>query len=686
MKKRVSRFGGFGLGLVLGLGGLGACTTSSAPAANAASLAAAGSAPAQSASAAGVRPVIYQLPVRLFGNTNPTRKFNGRIDENGVGKFADVNDAALDSLASLGVTWIYLTGVYRQATLTDWSSLGPNLGPDDPDVVKGIAGSFFAVRDYYDVCPDYANDPKNRIAEFDALVQRIHAHGMRVMIDLAANHVARGYKTVVPGKTSFGDGDDQNQSFSPNNSFYYIEPGTAGADALALPMTDWSPPAPFPARDGKYAPENGTPGHRPKYTGNNVTVLNPDVSTWYETIKINYGAKDLNLAHWYDAPALDPSVSAAHPTKTWQLMADVVGYWLKDRDVDGFRCDLVNMVPDEALKYLIAQGRAAKADSFFLAEVYSQYQRYFADGFDAVYHKDPWDSLKWISMAGSVADTTSRQTDLDRALAQYPEYDSDNPTWTTFTSDQRGKLLHFLENHDEARVGAKYLGPTSWTNSGWGGGLASHNQMAPVLLLASNGPVLQFAGAEVGEVAADAEGFGGDDGKTTMFDYWSFPLVSIWNHDHAYDGEASLPAASANLRRWYGKLYALAQDPVFRGALYAGLEAYNNANNAAGYPAELFAYARCAEGGKALGLVVANFSPDDTTTTSGTVRVPADFLAACGVDPSASLGVTVALDANSGKPDASASAVSTTIGGQALADTGASVSVRGRATSVLVLR
>jgi hypothetical protein len=287
-------------------------------------------------------------------------------------------------------------------------------------------------------------------------------------------------------------------------------------------------------------------------------------------------------------------------------------------------------------------------------------------------------------MAGSVADTTSRQTELDRALAQYPKYDSDTPSWTSFSPDEHKKLLHFLENHDEARVGAKYLGPDSWTNSGWGGGLASHAQMAPVLLLASSGPVLSFAGAEVGEVAAGAEGFGGDDGKTTMFDYWSLPLLSLWNHDHAYDGESALPAASAELRRWYGQLYRVAQDPVFVGDVFAPLEAYNNTSNAANYPAELFAYARCAAGGRAIGIVVSNFSPDDSTTTTGTVRVPADVVTACGIGVADALTVDVALDYASGRIKAAAPIQLATTG-QALLD-GVPVHVRGRATSVLVIR
>jgi hypothetical protein len=343
------------------------------------------------------------------------------------------------------------------------------------------------------------------------------------------------------------------------------------------------------------------------------------------------------------------------------------------------------MVPDEALRYLLARGRAVKSGAMFVAEVYAQYQRYFADGFDAVYHKDPWDSLKWISMAGAEADTEPRQVELDRALAQYPQYAGDGPaTWADFTPAERGRLVHFLENHDEARVASRYLGPTSWTNSGWGGGLDAHKEMAPLLLLASDGPILSFAGTELGERADGAEGFGGDDGKTTMFDYWSFPLVSLWSHGHAYDGTASLPPESADLRAWYRALYGLSQDAVFVGDVYAGLEGFNNAENAAHYPRELFAYARCATGGAALGVVVANFLPDATQTSAGTVRIPANLATSCGLAAGTTYGVSIALDETSGasagpRPDG-------TIATETLTSAGLPVQVRGRATRVYVVR
>lgn len=629
----------------------------------------------------GSRPVIYQLPVRLFGNLNLTMKTNGTLAENGVGKFADINDAALDSIKALGVTWVYLTGVYRQATLTDWSSLHPDMGPDDPDAVKGIAGSFFAVRDYYDVCPDYAVEPAKRMEEFDQLVDRIHAHGMKVMIDLVPNHVARGYKTVSPGKASFGAADDQSVTFSANNDFYYIQSG-----ALKLPMTDWTPPSAVGKRDGAYPNENGSAERRAKYTGDNVTVANPSASNWYETIKLNYGASSFVSPAWWAGPALDPSVSPDQPPRTWTAMADVIRFWLTERDVDGFRADLVNMLPDEPLRYLVAQGHAAKPGSFFIAEVYGQFQRYFETGFDAVYYKDPWDAFKAVSLAPTPENNAALQLEAERALGQMPYYDlgNDAKLFRDHKPGERAKLMTFLENHDEARV-ASTLKRGNPGASGWVGGARAHLQMAPLLLLSGNGPVLLFAGSEVAESADGVEGYPTDDnGRTTMFDYWALPTLAKWSNEHAYDG-AGLSTEQAAHRRWYGKLLALAQQPAFMGEVFWGLDGYNATMGNVDYPGELFSYVRCAEGGKALAIVVGNLGLDGNATVNGKVRLPPEVVSRCGLDPSASLAVTIELSDESGaegfEPTSAGSVVAS-----ALSEVGLPVSVRGRSTSVYLVQ
>ena len=237
--------------------------------------------------------------------------------------------------------------------------------------MKGRAGSFFAVRDYYDVCPDYAVDPRERLREFDELVDRIHRQGMRVMVDLAPNHVARGYQTVVDGKQSFGEGDNQDVWFDPQNHFYYLQDG----NCLQLPVDDWDAAGDV-RRDGRFVREDGSPGRRVRATGDNGTSAWPSAQSWYETVKLNYGAPSFP-EQWWEPPALAPGVSWDNPPRTWTLMADIISYWLTERQVDGFRCDLVNMMPPEALRYLISQARTVRPDAFFMAEVYADYQRYF---------------------------------------------------------------------------------------------------------------------------------------------------------------------------------------------------------------------------------------------------------------------------------------------------------------------
>jgi glycosidase len=213
-----------------------------------------------------MKPVIYQLVVRYFGNTNLSNETNGDIRTNGSGKFSDITDIALRELRLLGATHLWLTGVLRQATLTDFAAIG--LPADDPDVVKGIAGSFYAVRDYYDVCPDYAVDPTNRMQEFEALVGRIHTNGLQVIIDLVSNHVSRGYDSVIRPGENLGDGDDGTQFFSIQNNFFYLVSPPHQALHLSKPSS-WNPPG--IVFDGRFAPEDGSLGHPPKATGNNFT-------------------------------------------------------------------------------------------------------------------------------------------------------------------------------------------------------------------------------------------------------------------------------------------------------------------------------------------------------------------------------------------------------------------------------
>ena len=154
---------------------------------------------------------------RLFGNENNTRKTNGTLAENGTGKFSDLSTPVLEGFRSDGFTHIWLTGIIQQATATDYSQQGQP--SDDPDLLKGIAGSPYAIRDYFDVCPDYADNPARRMEEFTALASRMKAAGLSLLIDFVPNHVARSYWSDVRPNLSFGANDRRKTTIGITISF-----------------------------------------------------------------------------------------------------------------------------------------------------------------------------------------------------------------------------------------------------------------------------------------------------------------------------------------------------------------------------------------------------------------------------------------------------------------------------------
>ena len=205
--------------------------------------------------------IVYQLLPRYFTNTNTTNKYYGSKEENGVGKFNDINEKALLELKKLGVSHVWYTGIIEHDTMTDYTVYGIKM--DDPDVVKGKAGSPYAIKDYYDVDPDLAVDVNNRMAEFEQLVKRTHQQGLKVIIDFIPNHVARSYHSDVKpaGVIDLGAQDDLSQAYLPSNDFYYL-PGKSfivpeGTNAGA-------PEFKHPLKDGKF---DETPA---KVTGNNI--------------------------------------------------------------------------------------------------------------------------------------------------------------------------------------------------------------------------------------------------------------------------------------------------------------------------------------------------------------------------------------------------------------------------------
>ena len=144
--------------------------------------------------------IIYQVFTRLFGNNNNHCINNGSIAENGCGKMADFTAKALGEIKKLGATHIWYTGIIEHATQTDYRRY--NIQPDHPAIVKGKAGSPYAIKDYYDVDPDLAKDVPERMKEFENLVQRTHRSGLKVIIDFVpmwhVNTIRICSRTVLP--------------------------------------------------------------------------------------------------------------------------------------------------------------------------------------------------------------------------------------------------------------------------------------------------------------------------------------------------------------------------------------------------------------------------------------------------------------------------------------------------------
>jgi len=478
--------------------------------------------------------VIYQIMTRLFGDTTTRNKPYGTIEENGVGKFNDINDAALNSIKSLGVTHVWYTGVIEHAVLSDYLKYGIAL--DDADVVKGRAGSPYAIKDYYDVNPDLAVDVPNRMREFEQLVTRTHARGMKVLIDFVPNHVARGYHSDAKPENvrDLGEGDDTSAAFKASNNFYYL-PGQSfqvPADYVALGAANS-----FPTKDGKF---DETPA---KVTGNDQFTASPGINEWFETVKLNYGVDIQNNR----TPHFDPIPS------TWEKMRDILLYWTAKK-VDGFRCDMAEMVPVEFWNWAIPQIKAVNPDIIFVAEIYNpaEYRNYIQRGkFDFLYDKvQLYDTLRnLITGGGDTRDIHRIQNDL-HGIGRH--------------------MLHFLENHDEQRIASKFFAGDPW------------KAMPGMVVSAAidRGPLMIYFGQEVGEPAIGAEGFAGDDGRTTIFDYWGVPEHQKWMNHGRFDG-ALLSPAQKELRKAYADLLTLAgSSPAIRQGDYIDLTAHNiNAGN-----------------------------------------------------------------------------------------------------------
>lgn len=447
------------------------------------------------------KPVIYQLLPRLFTNYCPNPVHNGTLEQNGSGKLNDINETILDSIADLGATHVWYTGVIEHAHTPDYTQYG--IPRHNPHVIKGYAGSPYAITDYYDINPDLAVDVPNRIKEFEALVERTHKAGLKVIIDFVPNHVAREYHSDAKpeGIRDLGDGDNHEMFFEPNNNFYYITRQQfaphvdmgRGADAYVE----------FPARA----------------SGNDCFTAFPGQCDWYDTVKLNYGIDPGNGMR-----AFDPI------PETWFKMLHILRYWAA-KGVDGFRCDMVHMVPVEFWAWAIPQVRQHFPNVIFIAEIYEVglYRPYIAAGFDYLYDKvNLYDTLRAVETQNHSA---ARITGC----------------WQTVEGISNN-MLNFLENHDEQRFASPFYAGDA-------------TRVLPSLVVStmiSTGPMMIYFGQELGEPAAESEGYSGVDGRTTIFDYWSIEKVRRFLNGGNCRGRLS--ADERNLRNMYRRILRMANE------------------------------------------------------------------------------------------------------------------------------
>lgn len=508
-----------------------------------------------------MKPIIYQILPRLLNkceNCTP----NGDITVNGSGKMEYFTPKVLANIKKLGITHIWYTGVIEHAHATDYSQFG--ITPDYPCIVKGKAGSPYAISDYYDIDPDIAVSVPDRMKEFEQLVARTHKAGMKVIIDFVPNHVARRYASDVKpaGIDDFGVHDDQTKFFDPANNFYYI------TRQLFAPSIDMG--------DG----DNAYIEFPAKASGNDCFTAFPNSNDWYETVKLNYGVDYGDRSHHFD-PVPD----------TWMKMLHILRYWAA-KGIDGFRCDMVFMVPLEFWEWAIPQVKQHYPDIIFIAEIYdvALYRDFLSRGhFDYLYDKvNLYDTLRGIQCSNfSAAQLTS--------------------CWQT-VEGIGPKMLNFLENHDEQRFASEqYAGDPAL--------------VIPSLVVSatiSTGPMMIYAGQELGEAAVDAEGFSGHDGRTTIFDYWSIPTLRRW-FNGGEPGVAKLTARERWLRDLYARVLNLCnkEKAISDGAFFDLM--YVNYHNPSLNPHRHFVYLRSY--GDVTLLIAVNFSHN---TADLRINIPSD--------------------------------------------------------------
>ena len=512
---------------------------------------------------------IYQVLPRLYGNTTANNIPGGDIHENGCGKLGDFTPEVLKRIKDFGFTHIWYTGVLEHATQTDYTAYG--IAKDHPAVVKGKAGSPYAIKDYYDICPDLASAPDKRMKEFEALVRRTHKAGLKMLIDFVPNHVARSYHSdAKPARVKdLGENDDTAKGFSPQNNFYYLPGQMFSTENFEEDRAANVPYREYPA----------------KVTGNNCFSPRPGRNDWYETVKLNYGVDFYAGGTANFDPVPD----------TWDKMTAILLFWAK-KGVDGFRCDMAEMVPAEFWAYAIAKVKEKYPKLIFVAEVYNpaEYRRYLQSGFDYLYDKvGLYDTLRAVVRGEASASCITGQ-------------------WQC-VDDIRTHMLYFLENHDEQRIASDFFA---------GSGEKARPALAVSAFMGTN-PLMIYAGQELGERGMDAEGFSGRDGRTTIFDYWHVDTLDRLCHG---DLLTCTPEQQA-LYAYYNKIVKLCNsEAALREGTFYDLQ-YANYVADNGYNADRqYAFLRAA--GKEKMLIVANFADQDVHVG---VRIPENAFAFMGL-------------------------------------------------------
>ena len=535
--------------------------------------------------------VVYQVFTRLFGNINKTNKPWGTIEENGVGKFNDFTDKALHEIKDLGVTYIWYTGVPHHALVGDYTAYG--ISNDDPEVVKGRAGSPYAVKDYYNVNPDLAVNPANRLQEFDNLITRTHKAGLKLIIDIVPNHIARKYegKNNPEGVRDFGADDDANVEYKRDNNFYYIPKAHFEIPDGDIPLNGEK----NPMVDG-FFDENPA-----KWTGNGSRKVKPDQNDWYETVKVNYGVRPDGTKDFPELPAgFDQKSYQEHfafwqdkdVPDSWKKFKDIALYWTA-KGVDGFRYDMAEMVPYEFWSYMNSSIKMNNPNAFLLAEVYNpnEYRNYIRLGkMDYLYDKvETYDKLKDIIRGKSSPDGLS---DIQKGMADIEHH-----------------MLHFLDNHDEQRLASPEFAGTP-------------ERGKPLMVVSttlSTSPTMIYFGQEVGEAGNEDAGFG-KRSRTSIFDYIGVPNHQKWMNDGKFDG-GQLSDSEKTLRDFYKRLLNFS---LKSSALMGSFQEIQSVNrqSTVNYDEFIYSFVRWSENQKLI--IIANFSSEKTSEFE--LKIPEDVI------------------------------------------------------------